>query len=203
MLWYIRFPINFWGILHPFWFYSSAPLTLYIYIYIYHINPAYQQRRCRPVCRVFQNNSCSDSQQHSCRFIYINSKHLIAHSTMDESPAELLHWEIYMLLWVICMLPLIHSEVHTSALLTFSIYYYLSHRQHIWRVNNHFFQCFGDLNPNQTILEQVRRPGLRSTYSFHKIGNIYFSIYRLDTKHSGMIWGNIFEDLRKAATKSK
>ena len=76
-----------------------------------------------------------------------------------------------MLLWVICMLPLIHSEVHTSALLTFCIYYYLSHRQHRWRVNNQYFQCFGDLNPNQRTLEQVRRPGWWSTYSFHKIGN--------------------------------
>ena len=110
-----------------------------------------------------KNYSCSDCQQHCCRFFcQINSKQLIDSSFVDRPRAES-HNSCYNEELICCSewfecLSWSYTEFFSSARLNFYFYHYLSHRQHCWRVTRQMFQCFGDLNLNQRGLEQ--HPGL-------------------------------------------
>ena len=75
--------------------------------------------------------------------------------------------------WIEC-LSWSYNEFFSSACLNFNIYHYSSHQQHCWRVTSLLFQCFGDLNINQTRLEQD--PGLGGPVSGLRTVFIKFDI---------------------------
>ena len=148
-----------------------------------------------------KNFSCSDCQQHCCRFIcQINSKTTHCQQLCWQTAC----WESQQLLsaagfmccseWLEC-LSWNYTEFFSSARLNNYIYHYLSYRQHCWRVTSQLFNAFGDLNLNQRRFEQdpgLGGPvgGLRTVYIKFEIINFQFANWV--QKHSGWIYGNIF-----------